>query len=260
MAPVVSSDGRFAGRVALVTGASRGIGRAIALRLAGEGATVVINHPGEEPQAAEVAGEAAALGADALVFSADVSRREEVEEMIATVTDQIGPIDLLVNNAGILPFQDFFEITDDSWARVHDVNAKGVFICTQAVSRVLIDRALPGRVVSISSISAWTGGAQQVHYCPSKAAVSSLMKSLAIVLGPHGITCNAVLPGVVRTDINRADLTDEKTRYFEQRIPVGRLGVPEDIAGIVAFLLSDDAAYVNGAELLVDGGLFVNLQ
>jgi L-rhamnose 1-dehydrogenase len=114
---------------------------------------------------------------------------------------------------------------------------------------------LPG-----TSVSAWVGGSRQVHYCPSKAAVSSLMKSLAIVLGPHGITCNAVLPGVIGTDLNRDDLTEDKTRYFRERIPVGRVGAPDDIAGVVAFLLSGDAAYVNGAEVLVDGGLLVNLQ
>jgi L-rhamnose 1-dehydrogenase len=257
---VTADGGTLAGRVALVTGASRGIGRGIALRLAREGATVVVNHPGEASEAAEVAREIDALGGEALVISADVSKRDEVDAMVQRVTEQRGPIQLLVNNAGICPFEDFFSITEESWTRVHEVNAKGVFMCTQAVTRVLVDRALPGRVVSISSVSAWVGGSRQVHYCPSKAAVSSLMKSLAIVLGPHGITCNAVLPGVIGTDLNRDDLTEDKTRYFRERIPVGRVGAPDDIAGVVAFLLSGDAAYVNGAEVLVDGGLLVNLQ
>jgi L-rhamnose 1-dehydrogenase len=125
----------------------------------------------------------------------------------------------------------------------------------------MIEQGRGGRIISISSISALVGGGLQTHYTPTKAGIHSLMQSLAIVLGPHGITCNSVLPGAIATDINREDLSDpEKRAYFEQRIPVGRIGAPDDIAGPVAFLASEEARYVNGSALLVDGGLFVNLQ
>ena len=141
------------------------------------------------------------------------------------------------------------------------MNLKGTFLCSQAAARIMVDQGRGGRIISISSISALVGGGLQTHYTPTKAGQRSLMQSLAIVLGPHGITCNSVLPGTIATDINAEDLADpHKLRYMQERIPAGRLGRPDDLAGPVVFLASDEAAYVNGAELLVDGGLFVNLQ
>jgi L-rhamnose 1-dehydrogenase len=182
--------------------------------------------------------------------------------MIDRGTEEVGPIHILVNNAGICPFRDFFDISEELWDRVHAVNLKGAFLCSQAVARNLVTRELPGKFVYLSSISAWVGGAQQVHYCPTKAGVSALMRSLAVVLGPYGITCNAVLPGGIYTDMNRDDIPpgSEKRAQFEQRVPLGRVGEPRDIADVIAFLCSDDARYMNGAEVLVDGGMFVNLQ
>jgi L-rhamnose 1-dehydrogenase len=247
-------------KVVIVTGASRGIGRATALRLARDGFSVVVNHPGEPDNAAEVVQQVTSAGGSAHAWEADVSDADAVSAMVDWVAAEVGAPRYLVANAGILPFADFFEIDEALWQRVHDVNLKGAFLCAQAVSKRLVERELTGRFVFVSSISAWVGGSRQVHYTPSKAGVSSLMKSLAIALAPHGISSNAVLPGVVATDINRDDLTPEKLAYFEQRVPLGRVGEPEDIADVVAFLLSDAARYVNGAELLVDGGLFVNLQ
>jgi L-rhamnose 1-dehydrogenase len=248
------------GRVALVTGASRGIGRAIALRLARAGASIVVNHPGEPEAAAEVVAAINADGGRALAIEADIAIRTEVNAMVDRAAAELGPVRMLVNNAGICPFMDFFDISEDVWDRVNAVNLKGAFLCSQAVARRLVDEGSSGRIVSISSISARVGGARQVHYTPTKAGVSSLMRSLAIVLGPYGITCNAVCPGAILTDLNRADLTPQKSADFETRIPVGRIGEPADVAGVVAFLCSDEAGYVNGAEVLVDGGLFVNLQ
>jgi L-rhamnose 1-dehydrogenase len=250
------------GKIALVTGASRGIGRGTALRLAADGATVIVNHPGEEEHAQSVVHAIEAAGGRAVAIEADVSSSAQVMAMIERTTSELGPIQILVNNAGICPFCDFFDITEDLWDRVHAVNLKGAFLCAQSVSRVLVERGLPGRFVFLSSISAWVGGAQQVHYCPTKAGVSALMRSLAIVLGPHGITCNAVLPGTIYTDINKDDVPpgSDKRAYFEGRIPLGRLGEPADIADVISFLCSDDSRYMNGAEVLVDGGMFVNLQ
>jgi L-rhamnose 1-dehydrogenase len=167
-------------------------------------------------------------------------------------------VDVLVNNAGICPFRSFFDIDVELWDRVHHVNLRGAFLVTQAVTRRMVDVGRPGRVISVSSISAWTGGVLQTHYCPTKAGVSALMKSLALVLGPKGITCNSVLPGIITTDINRVDLARPgRQEFFAERIPLG-LGTPEDVAGAITLLARPEAAYINGAELLCDGGLIVN--
>lgn len=253
---------RFATKVAVVTGASRGIGRAVAIRLAQEGARVVVNHPGgEEDVARQVVDEIMLDGGHAVAVEADVADNGQVKNMIEKTLQHFERLDILVNNAGICPFVEWFDMTEEIWRRVQDVNLNGAFHCSQAASRVMRDQGQGGRIISISSISALVGGSFQTHYTPTKAGIRSLMQSLAIVLGPYGITCNSVLPGTILTDINRA--------YFDQpgqiqkdtgRIPVGRLGNPNDIAGVVAFLASEDASYINGADILVDGGLFVNLQ
>jgi L-rhamnose 1-dehydrogenase len=258
------------GKTALVTGGSRGIGRAICLALAKAGATVAVNyHLPPEPEfgrdntadAQEVVAVIEANGGRAIDIAGSVAEKSDVERMMREVVEAFGALDILVNNAGICPFHDFLTMPEELWDRVHDVNMKGVFLCSQAAANVMIEQGQGGRIVSISSISALVGGAMQTHYTPTKAGVHSLMQSLAIVLGPHGITCNSIMPGAIATDINREDLADpEKRAYMERRIPVGRLGQPDDIAGPVVFLASEAARYVNGAALLVDGGLFVNLQ
>ncbi len=258
------------GKIALVTGGSRGIGRAICLGLAEAGADVAVNyHVPPQPEfghdnradAEHVAAEIRAKGRRALTVQADVSNKSQVEAMIATTVRELGGLDILVNNAGICPFHDFLTMPEELWDRVQAVNLKGAFLCSQAAAKVMIEQGRGGRIISISSISALVGGALQTHYTPTKAGIHSLMQSLAIVLGPHGITCNSVMPGAILTDINKDDLADlEKRAYFERRVPVGRLGEPDDIAGPVVFLASDAARYVNGAGVLVDGGLFVNLQ
>lgn len=249
-----------AGRVVLVTGAARGIGRATAAAFGADGATVVVNHPGEPEAALETADIVTAAGGRPLVVEADVADPAQVTAMEDRVYAELGAVDVVVNNAGVCPFRSFFEIDVELWDRVHAVNLRGVFLVTQAFTRRMVEQGRPGSVISVSSISAWVGGAQQVHYCPTKAGVSSLMKSLAIVLAPHGITCNAVLPGVIETDINRDDLAVPGRREaIEGRIPLGRLGRPEDIAAAVVALSQPELGYVNGAELLCDGGMFVNL-
>src|SRR5215212_3642220 len=254
----------LSGKVALVTGGSRGIGRGICLRLAQAGAKVVVNAHSVESRdenAADVVAAITASGGEAIAIAADVSVKAEVEAMIAETVASFGSLDILVNNAGICPFHEFLTMPEALWDRVQTVNLKGPFLCSQAAANHMVTQGRGGRIVSISSISALVGGALQTHYTPTRAGVHSLMQSLAIVLGPHGITCNSVMPGAIATDINREDLSDpEKRAYMERRIPVGRLGEPDDLAGPVVFLASEAARYVNGAALLVDGGLFVNLQ
>ena len=252
---------RLEGKVALVTGASRGIGRAIALRLAQEGASVAVNHPGEAKEALEVVRLIRSRGGKAISVRADVAHKRQVDRMVARVIERFGRIDILVNNAGICPFAEFLDITEETWDRTHDVNLRGVFLCSQAVARHMVERGIRGRIISISSIASYVGGIIQAHYCPTKAGVNLLMKSMATALGPHGITCNSVLPGTVLTDMNRAFLVDpDHRRQTIEHIPLGRLGEPDDVAGVVAFLASDDARYMSGAELVVDGGAFASFQ
>jgi L-rhamnose 1-dehydrogenase len=246
----------------LVTGAARGIGRATAARFGRDGAWVAVNHPpGEKDFAEQTAELVRKAGGEAHVVEADVADPEQVMAMVEDVSAHRERIDVLVNNAGICPFADLDDIDVDLWDRVQHVNLRGTFLTSQSVARRMAAQGGGGRIISLSSISAWVGGSQQVHYCATKAGVSSLMRSMAIALGPHGITCNAVLPGAIETDINRADLAQPGKRgYFERRIPLGRVGQPEDVAGVIWLLAQPEAAYINGAELLVDGGMFVNLQ
>ncbi len=252
---------RLKDKVAIVTGAGRGIGRAIAIRFGQEGARVVVNYSESARAAEEVVAAIKAAGGEAIPCKADVSVKAEVDAMVQTTLDAYGRVDILVNNAGICPFADFLDISEELWDRVQDVNLKGTFLCSQAVARVMVERKIPGRIIAISSISARGGGGQQAHYTPTKAGQDLLMKSMAIQLGPHGITCNCLAPGTIETDINREDLANPaKREYMLSRIPLGRLGQPEDLAGPAVFLASDDAAYVTGAFLLVDGGFLGNLQ
>lgn len=191
----------------------------------------------------------------------DVTQPEQVERMVQATLEAFGTIDILVNDAGICPFKPFLEISPQLWDEVLDTNLKGYFLCSQAVARVMVERKIKGRIINISSISSIIGGEQQAHYCSSKGAINQLTKSMAISLGPYGITCNAILPGTVETDINREALADEALNStLIQRTPLRRLGQPEDVAGPVVFLASDDAAYCTATMLVVDGGAIVTYQ
>jgi L-rhamnose 1-dehydrogenase len=248
------------GKVAIVTGAARGIGRAIALRFGQEGASVAVVDL-RENEGQETVRLIESTGGRAMFVRTDVSDQDQVQAMVDTVVKQWGTIHILVNNAGICPFEGFLEMSEALWDQVLDVNLKGYFLCSQAVAKVMVEQGVKGRIIAVSSISSEYGGSSQAHYCASKAGINLLVKSMAISLGPYGITCNAVLPGTVETDINREALADPAVRdYWSKRAPLGRLGQPEDIAGPVLFFASDDSDWCTGSMLVVDGGTSVNLQ
>jgi len=251
---------RLSGKVAIVTGAARGIGRAIAVRFAQEGASVAVVDLRNDEARETVRLIKVAAGRGMFIHT-DVSDKEQVQSMVDEVIEQWGTVHILVNNAGICPFRGFLEMEETLWDQVLDVNLKGYFLCSQAVAQVMVEQGVKGRIIAVSSISAEFGGSSQAHYCASKAGINLLVKSMAISLGPYGITCNAVLPGTVETDINREALADPAVRdYWSNRAPLGRIGHPEDVAGPVLFFASDDSDWCTGSMLVVDGGTSANLQ
>ncbi|WP_292224872.1 SDR family NAD(P)-dependent oxidoreductase [Brevundimonas sp.] len=248
-------------KVVLITGASRGIGRATAIEAARQGADVAINTFRDDAVAAEVVAEVEALGRKAVVFDADVALPDSAVGFVQTAVDAFGRVDVFVSNAGICPFHAFLDVPVETLRRTMEVNLHGAYFMVQAAANQMVKQGEGGAIVAISSISALVGGEMQTHYAPTKAGVHSLMQSCAVALGRHGIRCNSVLPGTIATDINKDDLADPaKREYMEGRIPLGRLGRPEDIASVVAFLASDMSSYMSGSALLVDGGAFANFQ
>jgi L-rhamnose 1-dehydrogenase len=252
-------------KVVIVTGGSRGIGRAIAVECARQGANVVVNfsrtpQAGTKGPAEEVVEAITALGRRAVALQGDVADPATSRRLVEAAVEEFGGVDVCVANAGVCPFHSFLDMPPELLRETVAVNFEGTFHLAQAAANQMKSQGRGGSIVAISSISKLVGGEFQSHYTPTKAAQHSLMQSAAIALGRYGIRCNSVLPGTIATDINKDDLTPEKTARFNQRIPLGRLGQPDDVAGAVVFLASDMARYVTGAEILVDGGMFVNLQ
>jgi L-rhamnose 1-dehydrogenase len=246
-------------KVVLVTGGSRGIGRAICLRLADEGAKIAVNYSGSPGQAEEVVEAIRAGGGEAITIKADVGKKAEIENMFEQVVRYFGRIDGLVNNAGICDFSEVLDITEELWDRTMDVNLKGTFLCSQLAAKQMVRQGSGGSIVSISSINHYAGGKLQAHYGVTKSGQVNLMKSFALGLAPHRIRCNSVLPGTIATDINKEYLAiQDNNDYLVSRIPAGRIGEPIDIAHPVVYLISDESQYVNGTELLIDGGSLVN--
>lgn len=244
--------------VALVTGASRGIGKAIALRLAEDGHDVAVNYieePGRDnaAEADAVAEQARGTGVEAVCVEADVTDREAVADMVEDVTARLRGVDVLVNNAGITADRTMRKMAPQEWDRVIAVNLTGAFNCTRAVVEQMAQRGW-GRIVSISSVVALMGNFGQTNYAASKAGIIGMTKSLARELARKGVTVNAVAPGFIDTEMTRA-IPDDILATVVESIPMGELGAPEDVAGAVAFLASEDARYITGHVLSVNGGL-----
>lgn len=239
--------------VALVTGASRGIGRATALRLAADGLAVGVNYASSSEKADAVVAEIVAMGGDAFAVQADVADADAVSAMFASVTDALGPVEVLVNNAGITDDGLLLRMTPEQWDRVINTDLRSVFLCTKAALRSML-RAKTGRVINISSVSGVSGNPGQGNYAAAKAGIIGFTKSIAKEVGSRGITVNAIAPGFIQTDMTEA-LGDEVTGAASQHIALGRLGLPEEVASAVSYLASEGASYITGQTIVVDGGL-----
>lgn len=241
------------GKTALVTGASRGIGRAVAIRLAAEGARVAINFAGNLEKAREVQSIIEGNGGQAMLVQCNVADFNAVEQMIKTVVDGWQSIDVLVNNAGITRDNLLLRMKPEDFDAVIDTNLKGVFNCTKLASKLMIKQR-SGRVINMSSVVALNGNGGQANYAAAKAGIIGFTKSVARELAPRGITVNAIAPGFIDTDMTGA-MTDDARQATIERIPLGRVGKPDDIANAVAFLASEQASYITGQIIAIDGGL-----
>lgn len=243
----------YNGKTVLITGASRGIGKSIALAFAKAGAHVVINYASKPELAEAVADEARALGVEAFVIGCDVSDEEAVEAMIETIEKTFKPIDFLVNNAGVTRDGLLIRMKDSDWDQVMDINLKGTYLCTKHVGKRMLKRK-SGNIVNVTSVVGLTGNAGQSNYSASKAGVIGFTKSIAKEFASRGIRVNAVAPGFIETDMT-GKLSEEVIESYSKAIPLGRMGSPDDVAAAVLFLSSEQASYMTGQIITVDGGM-----
>lgn len=249
---------RCEGKSVLVTGAQQGIGRAVALRFAHEGADVALNFLDDKPAAEAIAAQITALGRRCCPIQADISLPAQVRQMVATAERDLGPIDVLVNNAGIFPRAPFLELTEETWDAVLDTNLKGTFICAQEVTRRMVAAQRPGVVINLASGAPYRGSLRATAYMASKLGIVGLTRGMARELAPHRIRVNAVAPGVTNTAMPRLGNTEEGLAALARQLPVGRLAEPEDIADVIVFLATDDARHIIGQLLHVNGGDYLS--
>ncbi|MFI3254661.1 MAG: 3-oxoacyl-[acyl-carrier-protein] reductase [Eubacteriales bacterium] len=245
----------FNEKTALITGASRGIGKAIALKLAEGGANLVLNFSGNVEKAEETKTACEAFGVKVILSQGNVSQGEDVKKIFALASEAFGSVDILVNNAGITRDNLLMKMTDEDYDMVMDTNLRGAFLCTREATRPMMKKRW-GRIVNISSVVGILGQAGQANYATSKAGMIGLTKSVARELAPRNITVNAIAPGFIQTDMTDA-LSEEQKEAIAKNIPLARMGTGEDIAGIVAFLSSESGSYITGQVLSVDGGLAI---
>ena len=243
----------LAGKNALITGASRGIGRDVALRLAAEGVAVAVNYHTSEIEAATVVDEARALGVSAITIHGSVTDAAHADALIEATVAQLGSLDILVNNAGITRDNLLMRMAEEDWDAVMDTNLKGAFLCTKAAIRPML-RQRSGRIINMSSVVALTGNAGQANYTAAKAGLIGFTKTVAREVASRGITVNALAPGFIETRMVN-ELGEDLKKQIMERIPLARFGSTEDVAASVAFLASEDAAYITGQVLSIDGGL-----
>ncbi|MFC6647249.1 glucose 1-dehydrogenase [Granulicella cerasi] len=251
--------GRLEGKVAIVTGSGSGIGKAIAVRLAAEGAKIVVDYRGHKDEAEDTAQRITAAGSESILVAADVSKTADTTRLVDEAWQHFGNCDVLVNNAGIEIGADFWDVTEEDYDKVLDVNLKGAFFLAQAFVRKLRTAGKPGTIINISSVHEDMVFPHFATYCAAKGGMRMLMRDLAVELGPLGITVNNIAPGAISTPINQKMMSDPaKLDPLLRNIPLGRLGKPEEVAGVAAFLASDEAAYVTGSTYFIDGGLIRN--
>lgn len=243
------------GRIAIVTGASRGIGRAISLALAQRGARVVVNYSRDREGALAVEKDIREAGGECMVCQADVSRGDEVGRMVEKAVAAWGAIHILVNNAGVTEDLLLLSMTEEGWDRVVDVNLRGTFLCTKAVSRLMVEQHY-GRIINVSSVAATSPGRGQSNYAASKGGVEAFTRAVSIEFAKKGITVNAVSPGVIETEMTRR-VRELGASELDMLIPMRRIGTPEEVAHLVCFLASDEAAYITGQVVCIDGGMSV---
>jgi 3-oxoacyl-[acyl-carrier protein] reductase len=248
---------QFAGKIALVTGAQQGIGRAIAVAFAAAGADVAVNWLDDEEAARSVAEAIVAQGRRAVTIHADMGNLREVREMVDATIAELGGIDILVNNAGVFPRVDFLAMQESDWDFVHNVNLRGAAFCAQAAARAMIAAGRPGCIINMTSGAAFRGSPRGVHYVASKGGIVSLTRQMALELAPHHIRVNAIAPGLTDTAQPRYGSTEEEIAAMGEAIPLGRIAAPEDVAGAALFLASDQAGFVTGHTLHVNGGAYL---
>jgi 3-oxoacyl-[acyl-carrier protein] reductase len=241
-------------RVALVTGSSRGIGSAIAVRLASDGFAVAVNYRERRDQADEVVGLIERAGGRAVALGGDVGRAEDCGRLVDAARKALGPIDVLVNNAGIFPRSSFLDLTEDTWDAVLDTNLKATFVCSQEAARRMVAAGRPGTIVNLSSGAPYRGSLRATAYMASKLGIVGLTRGMARELAPHGIRVNAVAPGITNTAMPRLGNSEEALAAFARANPTGRLAEPEDIADVVVFLATDAARQIVGQLIHVNGG------
>jgi len=252
-------SGRLAGKVAVISGSGSGIGQAIAIRFASEGASVVVNYIDKPEGADETKAKAEAAGGKAITVQGDVTKVADNQRLIDEAYKQFGRCDILVNNAGIEKEAAFWDVTEADYDAVLGVNLKGAFFLTQAFVRRLRDAKQPGRIINISSVHEDMVFPNFSTYCASKGGIRMLMRDLCVELGPLGITVNNIAPGAISTPINTKMMADKsELDALLANIPLGRMGTPEEVAGVALFLASDDGAYTTGSTYFVDGGLIRN--